>query len=189
MLGKKRPKINHLLVYGGSFDPLHLGHIGAIKLAARAIQADVFLLLPAFRNPFKQSTTHSTHRRIKWLKRALKMYIKNKRVKICMFEIRRNAPTPTIWSIHHLKKTYKIGKISFLLGADNLESLHTWDEFERLDDLVEFVFLKRKGFDVRGHKTLDLRIDVSSTQIRMGQAQEFVPFFSRVSKNSGSKGR
>lgn len=176
---KRRPKIQTLVVYGGSFDPVHLGHIGAIKIALKTLNPSLFLIVPAFRNPFKTSIKHSTQKRTKWLKRSLKLYIKDSRAKLCLFEIKRNTPTPTITTIQYLRKIYNISKIYFLLGTDNLEHLHTWDDYPILSQLVEFVFIERMGFPTKPHlyQTLPLNIPASSTQIRAGKEREFLPQF------------
>lgn len=176
---KHRIKIQTLLVYGGSFDPVHLGHINAIKIALKTINPDLFLLIPAFRNPFKSHIKYSTHQRTKWLKRSIKAYIKDKRVRLCLFEIKRNAPTPTITTINFLYKTYNLQKIYFLIGADCYKDLHTWDEFSRLQKLVEFIFLQRKGFltPSKQYRILPFNHPASSTQIRQGEGREFLPKF------------
>ncbi|WP_051420485.1 nicotinate-nicotinamide nucleotide adenylyltransferase [Helicobacter pametensis] len=178
-LSKHRPKIQTLVVYGGSFDPVHLGHIRAIQITLKALNPSLFLITPAFRNPFKDSIRYSTQKRTKWLKRSLRSYIKDSRVKLCLFEIKRNSPTPTITTIQYLRKILNISKIYFLLGADNLEHLHTWDDYPLLSQLVEFVFLERDGFPAIPHSYQILPFDVpaSSTQIRAGGAREFLPHF------------
>lgn len=177
---KHRFSIHSLLVYGGSFDPIHLGHIEGIKLALKSLTPTLCFLTPAFINPFKTHTTFSPRQRVKWLKRAIKQNIKDKRAKLCLFEINQNKPTPTITTILYLKKRYNIKKIYFLLGADNASHLQTWDEFERLNQLVEFVFLTRLGYELPkdfAYKTLTLDIPTSSTEIRKGNQKEFLPKF------------
>lgn len=176
---KHRIKLQTLVVYGGSFDPVHLGHIGAIKTALKAINPDLFLLVPAFRNPFKSHIKYSTHQRTKWLKRSIKTYIKDKRVQLCLFEIKRNTPTPTITTIDFLYKTYNVQKIYFLIGADHCQNLHTWDEFPRLQRLAEFLFLQRDGYPIppKQYRTLPFHHLASSTQIRQGRGREFLPQF------------
>lgn len=176
---KHRTKIRTLLVYGGSFDPVHLGHIRAIKTSLKAINPDLFLIVPAFRNPFKSHIKYSTHQRTKWLKRSLRIYIKDKRVHLCFFEIRRNAPTPTIATIDFLYKTYNIQKIYFLIGSDNQAHLHTWDAFPRLKTLVEFIVLQRQGYPIilGEYRILPFDHPASSTQIRRGHGDAFLPEF------------
>lgn len=177
---KHRISLHSLLVYGGSFDPIHLGHIKAISLALKALKPTSCFLAPAFINPFKTHTTFSPRQRVKWLKRAIKQNIKDKRVQLCLFEINQNKPTPTITTILYLKKHYNIKKIYFLLGADNASHLHTWDEFERLKNLVDFVFITRLGYELPAnfpYQTLPLDIPTSSTEIRKGNQKEFLPKF------------
>lgn len=177
---KRRKKIPSLLVYGGSFDPIHLGHIKALKLALHSLNPTFALLTPAFINPFKSHTTFSPKQRTKWLKRAIKQNLQDKRIKLCLFELNQHKPTPTILTIFYLKKLYNISKLYFLLGADNASHLHTWDEFERLRELVDFVFITREGYPLPSnfpYPTLTLNAQISSTQIRNGEKREFLPKF------------
>lgn len=177
---KQRTKIASLLVYGGSFDPIHLGHIKALKLALHSLSPTLAFLTPAFINPFKSHTTFSPNQRVKWLKRAIRQNIQDERVKLCLFEITQHKPTPTIQTILYLKKRYNIKKLYFLLGADNASHLHTWDEFEKLNTLVEFIFLTREGYTLPPtlpYTTLALNLPISSTQIRNGEKREFLPKF------------
>lgn len=177
---KHRKKFSSLLVYGGSFDPIHLGHIKALKLALSSLDPQICLLAPTFINPFKTHTTFSPRQRVKWLKRAIKENIKDKRVQIELFEITQNKPTPTIHTTFHIKKLYNVSKIYFLLGADNVSHLRTWDEFEKLNDLVEFVFITREGYPLPHnfpYTTLHLDVPTSSTKIREGKQKEFLPKF------------
>lgn len=177
---KSRKKIASLLVYGGSFDPIHLGHIYALKVALKTLNPTLCLLIPTFINPFKSHTTFSSHQRVKWLKRAIKQNIKNHKVSLCLFEINQNKPTPTILTLRYLKKHYNISKLYFLVGADNASHLHTWDKFNELKNLAEFIFLTRKSYTLPPnfpYKTLTLDIPVSSTEIRNGEKKEFLPKF------------
>lgn len=176
---KHRMKFRTLVVYGGSFDPIHLGHIQAIKTALKAIHPDLFLVIPAFKNPFKSQVKYSTHQRVKWLKRSIRLYIKNKKVKLSLFEIKRNKPTPTITTIDFLYKIYNLKKVYFLLGSDYCDNLESWDEFPRLKQLVDFVFLPRRGYPTasKQYQTLAFDHPSSSTQIRQGMGKHFLPAF------------
>lgn len=175
---KHRIKIPSLLVYGGSFDPIHLGHIRGVQIALKILNPSLCFITPAFRNPFKSQIKYSPQQRIKWIKRSMQQNIKDKRVKLCLFEIKRQTPTPTITTIQYLRKSYNISKIYFLLGADNAKDLHTWDEFALLNELVEFVFLERESYTApKSYRSLPLHIPVSSTQIRNGEQKEFLPPF------------
>lgn len=177
---KTRKKISSLLVYGGSFDPIHLGHIYALKTALKEINPSYVLIIPAFINPFKSHTTFSPAQRVKWLKRAIKQNIKNHKVSLSLFEINQNKPTPTIFTLRDLKKHYNISKLYFLLGSDNASHLHTWDEFDELKRIAEFIFITRSGYELPSnfpYKTLLLDIPISSTEIRKGEKKEFLPKF------------
>lgn len=177
---KHRKHLPSLLVYGGSFDPIHLGHIKALKLALKTLNPTLSLIAPAFINPFKTHTTFTPSQRVKWLKRAIKQNFESPKVSLLLFEINQHKPTPTILTLRFLKKHFKISKLYFLLGSDNASHLHTWDAFEELQNLCEFIFVTRPSYPLPPsfpYQTLELNLSISSTEIRNGEKKEFLPQF------------
>jgi len=161
-----------IAIFGGSFDPVHIGHIKIIKEAIKSLDIDLLFVVPAFLNPFKKSFFAPPKLRLKWLKKALMQF---KKVKICDFEIKKNRPTYTIDTIKYLKKRYRPSKIYLIIGADNLDTLSKWHNFKKLKNMVEFVIANRDRVRSKKYKRLNIDIKISSTKLRKKPIKRFLP--------------
>ena len=156
-----------MILFGGSFDPIHKGHIEIIKQASKL---DEVIVLPNYLNPLKNSFSAPADMRLKWIKEALKD-IKN--VKVSDFEIKQNKPCYTIDTIKHFKQFYD--KISFVIGADNLKTLDKWKNIDELKKLVEFIVVTRDNIPIKGYQTINIDIPISSTEIRNNLDDKYLP--------------
>lgn len=153
-----------IALFGGSFDPPHLGHEAVIKNALQSLEIDKLIIMPTFINPFKSRVGASEILRYSWVST---LWGDLERVEICDFEIAQKRPVPSIESVLHLQKLYKPSKFYLIIGADHLNSLSKWHEFKKLSEIVEFVVAKRDEIAVPPHfKTLDTHKDISSSFIR-----------------------
>lgn len=163
-----------IAVFGGSFDPPHLGHLEIIKVALEKLAIDKLFVVPCFLNPFKTISLFSPTQRLSWLNNLL--IGKDSRLKVLDFEIRQNKPTPTLKTIKFIEKLYKPNKIYLLLGADNIENLPKWYQYENLKAKVEFVIIPRKGYEIVGDfRVLPMQeIAISSTQIKLALQKDYL---------------
>ena len=163
-----------IAVFGGSFDPPHTAHVAIVKEALRKLDIDLLIVVPTYLNPFKKSFAAPPKLRLRWLK---KIFMPFQKVRICDFEIRQGRPTYAIETVEYLKKRYAPQKIYYLIGSDNLASLHRWYKFKKLNKEVEFVVFTRRGYKVKGkkYKTLQLDVPISSTELRAHPKQRFLP--------------
>ncbi|MCR6572073.1 nicotinate (nicotinamide) nucleotide adenylyltransferase [Campylobacter insulaenigrae] len=153
-----------IALFGGSFDPPHLGHNAVVLNALDNLDIDKLIIMPTFINPFKSSFAADEVKRLKWVKTLWKDLIK---VEICDFEIKKQRPVPSIESVDFLYKNYQIEKFYLILGADHLQNLHKWHEYDRLKKMVEFVIAKRDDISIpQEFITLDTKVDISSSFIR-----------------------
>ena len=153
-----------IALFGGSFDPPHLGHASVVENALKSLDIDKLIIMPTFINPFKSGFFADEKRRFAW---AQRVWGDLKRVEICDFEIRQNRPVPSIESVLYLQKLYNPSKFYLIIGADHLQSLEKWHEFDRLNLLVEFIIAKRGKIAVPPNfKQLNTQIDISSSLIR-----------------------
>jgi nicotinate-nucleotide adenylyltransferase len=148
-------------ILGGSFDPIHKGHIEIIKKALENLDIDKIIVLPNYQNPLKISVKADDKVRLKWIKEAIKD-IKN--AEVSEYELNQQKSCYTIDTVKHFLT--KFDKIIFLIGADNLETLSKWHKIDELQKLVEFVVFSRNGKKSDIYKTINLDIDISSTEIR-----------------------
>jgi nicotinate-nucleotide adenylyltransferase len=161
----------NVAIYGGSFDPPHIGHEKVVIFAQKVLEIDKVIVLPNFLNPWKSNFKIAPEERFKLL---TKLFEDEKNVEISRFEIENGRPTLTIESVRHFSKIYD--KIDLIIGADNVNSIQKWDEFEEIDSLVNWVVATRNGIRVpNGFKILNVDEVVSSTEIRSGKNIEMIP--------------
>lgn len=158
---------------GGSFDPVHFGHLLAAQDAFEQHHLDRLMLVPAAQAPLKPSDAQSSiEDRLAMLRAAVEW---DKRFEISDVELRRGGVSYTIDSARHFRALYPQDDLYWIIGGDQLPKLHLWREIEELARLVEFIFLERPGYPVRPTQTIPgLRLHrcdghllaISSTELR-----------------------
>jgi nicotinate-nucleotide adenylyltransferase len=153
-------------VYGGSFEPPHFGHKAVVEEALKLLDIDKLIVVPTFLNPFK-SLSHATPEERYLL--SVKMFDTFSKVQVERYEIEEGKSTPTAQTVWHFNKTYDVRYV--IVGADNLNSLHTWYNFEELNNKVTWVIASRAGHALfsdrlKKIKLLNVEADISSTEIR-----------------------
>lgn len=160
-------------LFGGSFDPPHLGHTAIADAVLELPEIDSIVITPAYRNPLKQRYSAPAQKRLRWCKRVF-----NKPEFIVSdFEVRQQRAVYTIETLNALEKHYNIQAI--VIGADNLRSLQQWHRFSELNKRLKWIITTRNHQPIessflRDFKVVELDIDVSSTEIRSGKKLEFV---------------
>ncbi len=175
MAGKKilprRPPLR-LGCYGGTFDPVHLGHLLAARDALEQMRLDAVLFIPCAQSPFKSGAPRTTAaQRVAMLRRAL---AGEPRFWFSRCELDRPAPSYTIDTAREVRAAFPRATCFWLIGADLMARLHEWHGWTDLRREVKFLLLER-GEGVRvpaavRRVVLDLphprRIDISATEIR-----------------------
>jgi nicotinate-nucleotide adenylyltransferase len=163
----------NLAIFGGSFDPPHLGHEQIIKKALETLDIEKLLVVPTFLNPFKKDFFLTPQKRLKLINILCKDL---KKVEVCDYEIRQNKAVQTIETIKYIKSKFKNYKTIYLIiGADNLKEFHLWDEYEEILKLVKVVVATRDGIKFDGFLTLKINSPISSTKLRENLSLEFIP--------------
>jgi nicotinate-nucleotide adenylyltransferase len=169
MTSKKIPgHVERVGLFGGSFDPIHLGHLILAESAMEELQLDRIIFIPAGVSPFKKDRPPgaSSEQRLSMVREAIK---EESRFSVDERELRRAGPSYTIDTVRSLLGDYPGVRFIYLIGADNLADLHKWHEIEELKNLVDFALLDR-GDAISDAETefpvVRRRIDLSSTEIR-----------------------
>ncbi len=151
-----------IALFGGSFDPPHIGHKAIVKALEKLEYIDKTIIVPAFLNPFKSESFLSANERLSLVK---DMFSDFKNIEISNFEIKKQKQVPSIETVNHFLKIYK--KVYLVIGADNLSSLQKWKNYNELQNLVTFIVAKRNGITIpKEYITLNIDENISSTQIR-----------------------
>ncbi|WP_459128958.1 nicotinate-nucleotide adenylyltransferase [Guggenheimella bovis] len=139
-------EIKKLAVYGGSFDPIHMGHLMIAEQARAEYGIDKVLFMPALLSPFKEKqTTTDASERVELVRAATE---ENEFFEVSDLELQRKPPSYTIDTILLLKEKYPDTEIYFLIGADSLFFLEKWMTFEKLFQEVIFLVAPRPGSDL-----------------------------------------
>jgi nicotinate-nucleotide adenylyltransferase len=174
-------------ILGGSFNPVHQGHLILAQDALERFELDEVVFVPAFRPPHKEpSRLAETRHRLAMLEMALEG---DPRFSVSAIEGEREGPSYSIDTVRELRAQRPDAAWSFIIGADTLPELHTWKDIETLLGLVRVVTLARPGWPVeamddaalrlpppwperlRQHLAVGHEIGISSTEIRMRVAE------------------
>jgi len=164
-----------IAIFGGSFDPPHIGHQTIVKRAIKKLDIDLLIVVPAFLNPLKVKSFLDAKTRFKLLK---KLFSKLDKVKVSKFEIKRQRAVYSIETIQYIKNRYKPSKIYLIIGADNYKTFHLWDRYEQIKELVTLVVVTRDGYKYEisdDVKRLKVNIKISSTELRNTFKISYIP--------------
>jgi nicotinate-nucleotide adenylyltransferase len=139
-----------VLVFGGSFDPVHKGHVSLFRRALKMLAPDVAHIVPAYHSPFKAKSPTPFRLRMKMLKQAFSGLGDN--IIFDDYELKQGGKTYTYQLVQYLKKRYKNPEIYLLVGTDCLNDLHNWKNPSYIFENAIVVAGKRKGYDEKPAK-------------------------------------
>ena len=161
-----------ILLYFGSFNPIHKGHVGLAKwvLENRADIEELWLVVSP-QNPFKQDKfLYPDSDRLRWAKNAVK---NNPQIKVCDVEMSLPKPSYTITTLDALKAQYPDCHFKILIGGDNLPTFNKWKDYERILSEYGVMVYPREGSETSETSLQNVEIlhgaplfSISSTQIR-----------------------
>jgi len=157
-------------VYGGTFDPIHNGHLILARDAIETLGLDKMIFVPAALSPHKSNMpTAPAEIRLQMLRAATDGEL---RFEIDDCELHRPPPSYTIDTIEFLRPREGDAELFYCIGEDNVAGLTSWHRFKELEKLVEFVVLDRRGFDTKtSYQVIRRHIDISATEIRKRVAE------------------
>src|SRR5207237_6030421 len=127
-------------IYGGTFDPIHHGHLILGRQACEELGLDQLIFVPALLSPFKKSTYASGEMRLSMLQAAIAGQ-KDFLADDC--ELKRPPPSYSIDTVLQIRERDPNAELFWLIGADNVSGLDKWHRIEALRNLVQFVVLDR----------------------------------------------
>lgn len=165
-------------IYGGSFNPVHNGHIHLALTAAKELELDKVYLVPSGISPHRSSAEYASgDDRLEMLRLASEPYEK---LGVCDFEIRREGKSYTICTVEEFRRRFPDDELFLLVGSDMLMCFDSWNRFEDILREVTLVVVSRKDGDADAlrQKADELRkfgkilvsgshpVEISSTEIR-----------------------
>jgi len=134
-----------VLVFGGSFDPVHKGHVALLRRAKQVISPDVIHIVPAYHSPFKAKSPTPFRLRMKMLKEAFSKTGNN--IIFDDYELKQGGMTYSYQLVQYLKERYRNPEIFLLVGTDCLNDLHNWKNPDYIFNNATVVAGKRKGYN------------------------------------------
>lgn len=116
-------------LFGGTFDPIHFGHLDLVRHALAALDPDTLWVCPAKQNPLKSDATSATGEERKQMVGLALQALGDPRVKRLDFELEAKGPSYTIRTVEHLKAK---GEIALVMGNEVFATLPCWHEPKRL---------------------------------------------------------
>lgn len=158
-------------IFGGSFDPIHYGHLLLAETCREQCQLDQVLFVPAAVPPHKQTQSLTASReRVEMLRLAIGGH---GQLAVSTIEIDRGGVSYTVDTLAALAEQYPGSLLFFLMGADSLKDLPTWREPQRLCELAVPLVVRRAGspepdFSVISHLVAKDRLDeIREHQVEM----------------------
>ena len=157
--------LRKLGLFGGSFDPIHHGHLILAREALESLGLDRVVFIPSGISPHKLARPPAPADLRCQMVEALVRDEPGLDWDDC--EIRRPGPSFAIDTVREMAARYPGAELYFFIGEDNLAGLHTWKDIAALKTLAKFVVLSRgHGSPDLGFQAISRPIDISSTEIR-----------------------
>jgi nicotinate-nucleotide adenylyltransferase len=158
---------------GGSFDPVHFGHLIAAQDVLEQFHLDRLLLVPAAQAPLKPNDVQSSSEdRLAMLRAATEW---DHRLEISDYELGKGGVSYTIDSVRHFRAQFPHDELHWIIGGDQLPLLHKWKSIDELARMIEFIFLERPKHPTKPHPEIPglvlhrcdgHLIEISSSELR-----------------------
>lgn len=164
-------KLKQIGLFGGSFDPIHRGHLLVAQSAIEELNLDRLYFIPAAQSPFKpDSKPINAEQRVRLIRLAL---AGRTDCEIDLQEIRRGGISFTVGTVRDFADRFPNAEIHCLIGDDHVAKLPAWKDSAELAQRVQFAIIPRPGSEnhqlprpFRGQRLTGWPLGVSSSQIR-----------------------
>jgi nicotinate-nucleotide adenylyltransferase len=132
-------------ILGGTFDPVHYGHLRPAREVQRALELEQVRFIPAAHPPHRATPVASAAQRLHMVELALADYpgfVVDDR------ELTRDGPSYSVPTLESLRAEYGNRPLCLLIGADAFDDLQTWHQWERLPELAHLIVMQRPGWSV-----------------------------------------
>ena len=172
-----------IALFGGSFDPVHLGHLDLAKLARETAGLDRVIFMPCWQSPFKNSSTVATgEQRHEMLQRSIDELDYGDWAEVSDFEITRPKRSYSWETTEYFRATHDDVEWYWIMGTDQWKELERWAEPDKLRRLLKFIVMTRNGDEVEAkegweHIAVPFSHPASATLIRKGieRFKEWLP--------------
>ena len=165
--------MKNIILFGGAFDPIHIGHLQMAEIASKELNADV-IFIPAKISVWKKESAPFVDK-VEMIRLSIKDTHQEERFSVSDYEgSLKTDINYSIDTVKHFKQVYPNDKIYLLIGQDQANSFHLWKESEEIAKLAQIVFFRRKTDElnienVNKYKMVEINKepnDINSTAIR-----------------------
>ena len=167
--------IKRIGILGGTFNPIHIGHLSIAQTVQERFGLEKVLFVPAFRPPHRNIVKlASPEERFQMVRLGIKS---NALFDVSDFEIKREGKSYSIDTVKYFRKIYPKGtKLFFIIGADNFAELSKWKCIDEILEIVSFIVVNRPGYEIQDseikHYIVNMPgMDIASSHIRRRIAQ------------------
>jgi len=132
-------------ILGGTFDPIHYGHLRPAQEVLRALDLAEVRIIPAANPPHRRPPLATAAQRLRMAELAVAEF---PGLRVDDREIRRGGPSYTVLTLESLRGEFGVRPLCLLLGLDAFEGLETWHQWRRLPELAHFVVMTRPGWSL-----------------------------------------
>jgi nicotinate-nucleotide adenylyltransferase len=152
-------------IFGGTFDPIHHGHLLLARDAVETLQLDTVIFIPSAISPHKLDLTPASPAiRLEMLRAAIEG---EPRFAFDAMDLERGSPSYAVDTVETLCQREPTAEFLFLVGEDNVARLSSWHRFPELSKMVQFVVLDRSGVNTsHPYPAIRRHLDISATDIR-----------------------
>jgi nicotinate-nucleotide adenylyltransferase len=161
----------NIALYGGTFDPVHHGHLILAREARETLALDRVVFVPAAQSPFKPGVISAPPEvRVAMIRAAIEG---EEGFELDASEVERGGTSYTIDTVLAARARWPEAALFWFIGHDHIPKLEKWRRYPELRELVQFVVFARGGQDDggRGFPTISREVDISATDIRGRVAQ------------------
>ena len=165
--------MKRILLFGGTFDPIHHGHLGLLAIVKEKLNLDDVYLIPTKQPPWKVDMAPIEHRL-----KMIELAIPSQGYHVCDYELNQDGVNYSIDTVTYFSNTFPDAEIYYLIGSDQAARFHEWKSVDELVKRARFIVYGRPGYphsrsNIEKYRMLVVegrRFEVSSTQIRALQS-------------------
>ncbi len=130
-------------IFGGSFNPIHFGHLRGAEVVRERFSLEKVLFVPAYKNPQKtDEELISAEHRLRMVELAVE---DNVHFEVSDMEVKRKEPSYTVDTLQYLNRSISSEQLYFIMGSELFSSIHTWKDYRSLFFLSNFIVMIRPG--------------------------------------------
>ena len=178
-------KNDYIGIFGGSFDPIHKGHIESLKSVTKKLNLSKVLVIPNKVSPLKNLSVASSLEKIKMLEIAFKDF---KEIEIEDYELKKEGPSFMIETLQYLDG--KLGKkkhFLLIIGEDSFQSFHRWKNYQDIIKMTSILVMNRPGLNNdQTSKANELHQDCIENNYGDNNFKKGKIYFIKIKPNSAS---